>query len=484
MTFSGIKSLFLENKDIKQTIFKNTFWLAMANGISKLFKFILFIYIAKILGVTGFGQFTFILAFVGLFAIFSDLGLSQIVTREFAKEKKKEEDFSAIFLLKIILSSLVFFLVLIVSLFINIDQQTQRIIWILSGCILVGNFSEIVYAFFRARQKMEYEFLAKTVDSVTVLSAGFFILFYFPSIENLSYGYLFASVFSLIFSLFILNFKIQKLSLNLNFSVWRKFLLMSWPLALVAIFSTFYSQIDSVMMGFLGQITQTGWYNAASRIAWATLIPSVILAQSFYPVLSVAFTESKEKLQKIWNSQTEIMLLLAIPLMVGGVVLAPKIIGFFYDYSFSPSILAFQILIIMSGIMFIYNTFYWLLIVTNQQTKIFWTIISGAIINIILNIVLIPTFSLYGAAVATVITHLLIMFLLILFTLKFTSVAPFNLGLLSFFSVVLLSSFMMYIVISRPEIYNLNIILTLILGILTYFSTFVVFKKLINKIKI
>ena len=102
--FSGITSLLLDNKTLKQTIFKNTFWLAVAEGISRLFGFILIIYVARILGTTEFGKFTFALSFVSMFVVLSDFGLSDIATREFSRDKKSEKEYSGILSLKILLS--------------------------------------------------------------------------------------------------------------------------------------------------------------------------------------------------------------------------------------------------------------------------------------------------------------------------------------------------------------------------------------------
>ena len=468
--FNRIKALLFNNVTTKQTIFKNTFWLGVASGVNKFLKFILFIYIARILGATEYGKFTFALAFVGLFTIFSDFGLSQITTREFTREKEKEKEFPAILSLKILLSLGVLVLVLLGSLFITPDPLIQKVIWILAICILVGSFSEIIFAFFRARQKMEYESFARILESLIVLGAGLFILFYFPSVVNLSYSYLFGAFIALVFILALSQLKIQRLSLIWNFSVWRRFLLMSWPLALVGVLATIHNQIDSVMMGYLGQITQTGWYNAAYRIIAVTLLPLGLVSTSFFPVLSKAFKESKEKLQKVWNYYMEIIIFLAVPLMIGGIILAPGIIDFVYDQTYFPSVLAFQILMIMAVIIFLYTPLYNLLIVSDQQKKIFWAVLSGAIINIILNLILIPKYSLYGAAFATVITHSLIFFLLFKFILKFTSINPLNLRLLLSFAGASLSSLIMYFVIIQPQIYHLHVLFSILIGVIVYFA--------------
>ena len=125
--FSDVRSFLFDNTSIRQTIFKNTFWLAVAGGISKLLKFVLFVYVARILGATEYGKFTFALAFIGLFIIFADLGLSQIITREFAREKEKEKEFSAIVSLKILLSLGTFVLVLLGS-FLVVARVFSRIV--------------------------------------------------------------------------------------------------------------------------------------------------------------------------------------------------------------------------------------------------------------------------------------------------------------------------------------------------------------------
>ncbi|MFH1582624.1 MAG: flippase [bacterium] len=480
MTILGIKSFFWENKTTKQTIFKNTFWLGISGGISQFLRFILLIYVAKILGATEYGKFTFALAFVTLFIIFAQFGLSIITTRELAREKEKEKEFSAILSLKILLSLGTFLLIFIGSFFITSEPVVQKLIWILAICSLAGSFSSIIHAFLQARQKMEYQSLASIFEALILTGAGLFILFNFPSVENLSYVYLFASLIALIFLLVFFHFKIQQLSLSWNKSTWKRLLLMSWPLAMVGVLSTIYTQIDSIMMGYLGQITQTGWYNAAYRITWLTMIPIGLISTSFFPVLSKTLKESKEKLQKIWNNYIEIMILLAIPVVVGGIVLAPKIVEFIYGSSYNPSVLAFQILIVMTGIIFLCSPFNQVLIVSDQQKKLFWSVLLGAIINIILNLILIPKFSLYGAAFATVITHLLVFYLLFKFTLKFTAIKPFTSRFLLIFTGIIFSSAVMYFVIIQPQIYHLHILLSILIGAAVYFGTFFVLKFMLK----
>lgn len=474
------KDFFLQNLGIKQTIAKNTFWLTMAEGVTRFLKLILIIYVARILGATEYGKFTFALAFVSLFAIFSDLGVSSITIRELAREKEKEKEFPSLLSLKTLLSIGTLILILIGSFFITLDPTIRGIIWILGVYIIISGFTGIIFAFFQARQRMEYEAFAKVLQALVVTGAGFFVILNFPSIKNLSLSYLLAALSALIFILFFSHFKVYRLRLGFNKTVWKNYLAMSWPLALAGVFGAIYGQTDSIMMGYWGQITQTGWYNAAYKIVGITLIPAALISTSFYPALSKFFKESKEKFQKAWNYYMEIMLFMALPLVIGGIALAPRIIDFIYDPSFTPSILAFQILLVTSGIIILTGPFGNALVISNQQKRVFWIALSGAVINIILNLILIPKYSLYGAAFTTVVTLFLVLFLLFKFTLKFTSIRPFNLKFLSSFIGAGLSCLPMYFVITQPSIYNLNIFLSVFLGVVIYSLSFLLYKNIIK----
>ena len=136
-------NFFLKNLGVKQTIAKNTFWLAVAEGITRFLKLFLIIYVARILGATEYGKFTFALAFVTLLSFLSDFGISPIFTRELARSKEREKEFSSLLFLKIILGLATLTLMFIGSFLITPDPLIQKVIWILAIYILINNFSEI-----------------------------------------------------------------------------------------------------------------------------------------------------------------------------------------------------------------------------------------------------------------------------------------------------------------------------------------------------
>ncbi len=261
-----LKKLLFENLGVKQTVFKNTFWLAMTTGTNKLLNAILFIYVARVLDATSYGKFTFALAFVSLFVIFSNFGLYSITIRELSKEVEREKEFPAIFTLRILLSLGTLIIMLVGSFFITTDPLIQKLIWILAIYILISSFSDFFNAFLQARQRMEYIFLAGILRALVVTGAGFFVILNFPSVENISYSYLFASLAALIFILVFFHLKFCSLKFSWQKTIWLKYLAMSWPMGLIAIFVATYRPMGSIIMGHLGLITEVGRYNAADKI--------------------------------------------------------------------------------------------------------------------------------------------------------------------------------------------------------------------------
>lgn len=473
------KSVFLKNVGLRQTIFKNTFWLGASEVVSGLSKLILMVYVARILGATEFGEFNFAFAYISLFSMIFDFGLGQITTRELASEKNKEKYFPAIFTLKLILSFIALTLIITGSLFVTNDNSTRVIIFILGLYLLFSTLPDIIIAFLRARQKMEYEALVKITQSLFLFLAGWLVIFKCPSVNNLSYSYFISGIASLILILIVFHTKFYPIKLEFNKIIWREFLKMSWPLAVGGIFWTIYTQIDSVMMGYFGQITEVGWYNAAGKIIVATLLFSRLLFTSFYPAMSKYVKISREKLQQTWDYQAEIMLLISIPLVVGGYILAEKIILFLYSSGFNPAIPVFKVLIISAGISFFISSFNQILIVYDKQKTYFWITFAAVIVNIILNIILIPKYSLYGAAATALITSFIMLSFLLIYTFKYNLIKLLNKKFIISFFVALFASIIMYLVITTPFIYKINVILIIIIGTIVYTITYLLTRKIV-----
>lgn len=477
---NSFKFLF-ENKTYKQTILKNTFWLSLAQGFSGLINFVLMIYVIRVFGPTEYGKFAFAFSFVSLFSTFFDFGLSTVVTREFAKDKDKEEGFLDILILKVALGIGILFLVVIFSFFITSDGFIRKIILILGMYILMLESINLFYGFFRARQRMEIEAILRILQSIFMGIAILWVIFIYPSILNLSVAYMGATFLAsvIIFGFFIFKSDIKiNLHLSFNKSLWKEFFLMGWYLALAKGAADITIYTGSVMLGYWAQMSEVGWYNAAYKISGLILFPMAMVSSAIFPALINILKESKERFLKYWEFWFKGTIFFSVLLFFTVLAKANEIIEFVYSKNFLPSALVLKILIFMTTLVYVHTLYYHLLLIFDQQKRIFFVMLSAAIVNVILNFILIPKYNLYGAAVATAITHFILLCEYLMITSRHTFIRPISTQVFFTLLIAVISGMLMYYGLSALDMIKVHLFTSLLSGISVYSFLFVAFYKI------
>jgi len=474
----SIKSFLLRNLGIKQTIIKNTFWLGLAEGITRLLKLALIIYIARIFGAAAYGKFNFALAFTSIFLIFSDLGISQISLREISKDKNKIEDFYPLFSFKIILAALTFLLIIFSAIFITNDLITRNLIFLLGLYSLINSILMFFFVMFQAWQKMEYQAAFQIAEAFFLGISTVIVIFQFPQILNLGYAYVFAAIAGAVFLLFFLYIKKIPVKLEIRPKVWKRYVSISWPLMFTGLSDALLVNTDTIIMGYWDKIRDVGWYQAAYKVINFVFIPIGLIYTAFFPALGNIIKKSRERTMKIFDDFVKVMIFFAFPITIGGIILAPQIIDWLYGSEFYPSIFALQILLIMAGLNFMIAPLHQWLILTDRQKQLFFITMVSTVLNIILNIVLIPKFSLYGAGMSTVLASFVFFLLLYIITKNEISIFSNDKGKTILFA--LIASLALYYTITRPQIYNLHPTFSCFIGFIIYSSIFLAIKKFLK----
>src|SRR3989338_6175264 len=167
-------------------VIKNAFWLGVAEVVSRLVEFALIIQVVRVLGVAEFGKFTFALAFVSVVAVIFDLGLFNTITRELSYGSAAEKDYPAILSLKLVLNVTTFVFIVGVSFLVTGDSGSRLAFLMMGIFVLVNDFFSVLYAFIRARQKMEFEAAAKIIRSLVLAGVVSWVIARFPSLGNRS----------------------------------------------------------------------------------------------------------------------------------------------------------------------------------------------------------------------------------------------------------------------------------------------------------
>lgn len=401
---------------ISSKIAKNTMWLGSAELITRALKFALIVYATRVLGPNGFGQFSFALAFVALLSVFSDLGLAQLMIREVAQDQKKSDDFYVILALKFVLSLLTMIIALTFAKLTVANAVVLQIIIILSIYMLATTLGDFLFALLQAKQVMKHESVAKILQAVVSFISGVLLLNVVKNPFSLGYAYVFGALSALLLASFVVLSEHSLLPKKvINVDLWVKYLAAAWPLALTGIFISVYNSIDSVMMGYYGQVYQVGLYNASYKIIGIILIPSLLIYRTFYPALNEAFQQSRDKFLAIFKNYLVLSTLIGIPILILGVFFSNEILNIIFGRSYLTANFSLKVLVVMAVITILSYPFVQLLVVTRRQNLIFWATFWGAVSNIFVNFLVIPKYSLNGAALSTLLSVSIVFVLSVFF---------------------------------------------------------------------
>lgn len=406
-------------------IAKNTTALVLGDIVSKILSFVLIIYIAKYVGAAGLGKYSFAFAFVGLFGIITGLGLDTLIVRELARDLDKTGKYIFnLSVMRILLSFLMFMLVYVTINFTSYPPDTRMLVYIIGISIIFNTLTGTFRSVFRASEQMEVDTVITVFERVLVCVGGPLILYLGYGLLTLGYVVLLGSFLSLVLSIILVISRIQLKGCKIDWSFWKYAFKQAVPLTLIALFATIYFQVGTVMLSMMKGDEAVGWYNAAYRMITSLNFISVAFIGATFPVMSKLYTSSRESLAIAYKASFKYLFFLALPMAVGTTIMADHFIYYFYGDGFTNSVLSLQILIWAEAFIFLTTLFGSMLYSINKQNTGVIITGSSALLNVVLNLILIPSYSYVGAAIATTAAELLVLILSIYIVYRYEGVFP------------------------------------------------------------
>lgn len=402
-----IKSLLFENKNSRQTVAKNTFWLAFSQIGSRLIRAGIMIYAARILGAEQYGVFSYALSLAGFFTVFADTGISAILTRETSKDAARRSDyFSTAFWIKLgMLITSALLLVFVAPHFSNIDAA-KALLPIIAVLVIMDGIRDLAVAVFKSMERMELEALVTTLTNVGIAIFGFVILFYSQTANALATSYAASSALGTMAAVFILKEEFIKVFSNFRRELLRPLLSALGPLALFNLLGVFMLNTDTIMIGWFRDAESIGYYSVAQRVIQIFYAFPGVLASAMFPIMAKSVGENNhDKSRKLAEYGLIAVMAMALPMVLGGILLGKEIINLLYGQEYLSATLTFQILMTTLLVLFPglilsnYNIAY------NAQKKIVVAFILGSGGNVLFNFLLIPRWGIVGSAIATVIAQ-------------------------------------------------------------------------------
>ncbi len=180
--------------------------------------------------------------------------------------------------------------------------------------------------------------------------------------------------------------------------------MLAAPFALAGIFTRVYSYIDQIMLSILIGDRELGWYSVAYKITFALqFIPSAFAA-SMYPAMSNYFQHAQDKLAHLFEKTMNLLMLVSVPIAAGTLVIAQPLILMVYTSEFAQSVVPLQILIAAMPAIFLSFPVGSMLNACNKQYINTINLGVTMVINIMLNILLIPSLQHIGASIAALVS--------------------------------------------------------------------------------
>jgi O-antigen/teichoic acid export membrane protein len=223
---------------------------------------------------------------------------------------------------------------------------------------------------------------------------------------------------------FLFSKKFVRPQFKIDFGLWKYLFKEALPLALSSVIWIIYYQIDMVMLSPMQGDAAVGIYSAAHKLFEPFSLIPIAFMTSMFPIMSEAFKTSKDRLIKSYRLCLKYLLIIALPISIGITFIADKVIFLIYGAEFAKSATALQILICALVFTFASSLFLQLLISIDKQKLTTLSTGTCAIVNIALNLILIPILSYNGAAIATVATNMVLFIASFYFVSKHLQVLP------------------------------------------------------------
>ena len=362
--------------------------------------FIATMYFAHALGTATYGMYALFLAYLGVFNLIGDGGIGGAAVKRISEGKEPDEYFSAFCMLRVALLTLSLTAVIALRPLLIDLEESGMLFWLFLA-LIIAVFPSIISNSVYGTGMVGINQTAGMLNNITRVMFQIVAVFFGFSAAGLAGGFIAGMVAGGLFCLPFLKLHLTRFSFRhiknlFTFSFW---IFLSGSGAIV------FSYADTILVGHFLSAADVGIYRIAFQFTTAATFTTFALTPTLYPKISRWHADSS--LNHVTNSLSRAFtysLLLAIPVAIGGWILGDRLLYFFYGAGFAEGAGVLSILLLVQ----IVNVFMFLLTMTlnaiDRPRESFYATGTAALVNIALDLALIPILGIEGAAIATLVT--------------------------------------------------------------------------------
>lgn len=382
--------------------------------------------IAKALGEAGYGDLTKIFVFVGYFYILADFGLNSIYVKT-AKTKDKEQSFLKVLVgTRLLLSLTLAFVAIAVGFLTPYDPLSKTGfsplvktgIAIYSLTIITQSLYTSANAFFQKNLRYDLSTIAVIFGSATILTGALTAYQFNGSILSYVSIYIFSGIVTLCVATFFIFKKLKKFPLpTFDFNKMLIMLKGAWPIGTSLVLNLIYFRIDVFILANVRPSSEVGIYGLAYQFFESSLAIPIFFSNALYPWLIKIYEQDLKAFKNQLIQWLKILTAVAILLTLLLFIIA-QLIPLIYNGQFQGSVKALQILALGMPFFFASALLWHCLIILDRQKLLILIYLSGAVFNLLANLIFIPLFGFLSAAVITTLSEALVLALLTIACLK------------------------------------------------------------------
>ncbi len=407
-------------------ILTNTFWLTGAEAVNVVLSLVSGIIIVRYLGDSRYGQLAFAQAFVALFSIFTDFGWSALMVNEASRDRSKLASFlNNLITVKLLMGAMTALVIISILAFTDKSLEVKTYVYILTAGTVISAIAGPLSAVFRVFQEMRYEALIR----IGGIAASFIITLWVASqqasLMTLVVLGVAVSAVSLIVTTWVVRKKYFKFRIHFDRIFVKEAFRGAFPLGVSAIFVSVYYYLDTVILSFIKTDQEVGWYNASYRFLMMLLTFMGLYFSALFPELSRIIEKEPERAKLLSRVSLRTLATLTLPVAVGTIFISGDILELFFGMNFRAGASALTILIWSVPVIAIASIYGNLLLAKAERKVQLFGVGLGALVNVLLNIMLIPKFSLTGAAGATLFAEVVVLLFFYMKSSKKIFILPF-----------------------------------------------------------
>ena len=394
-------------------IFKNTSSLFSAHLIGRLGSLVITIWLMpRYFTESELGGYFVAIALTNLIAILTELGIQNPLIREMTLHPQQTRHYLGNALIVRVILSIVAYGIMIISGISLYPSIIVKMIVFLGLAEIANSLAQLYRCVFRAHEEMKYEALTVIAERGAFLVIGGGAILRGYGLVPVCQVMLAAGCINLILSVGLTRLRFTPLRFQPSRETVKVLMRQALPFAVGNLFNLLYFRVDAIMLSKLSSegVDANTWYGLAYTIVNAfTILPGAFMMGAMFPVLSRAWEREKGRFPGAYTFGMRWMVLSGLPLAVGLSLLSPEITAVLFP-TYAPSEVgkiatALQWLSWAGGLIFVTTAVQAVLRATDKRRAFSVLMGATALLNICLNIYLIPRYSHVGAAKAMVMSE-------------------------------------------------------------------------------